>query len=137
MKKQSGFTLIELMIVVAIIGILAAIAVPQYQQYTNKAKFTEVVNATAPMKNAVEICITSLGLTSGTIAGCGNGSNGMPAAQGAYGNVSSVAATDAGVVTATANNTVAGIAGATFTLTPTIENGSIKWAKACNPTNLC
>ena len=137
MKKQSGFTLIELMIVVAIIGILAAIAVPQYQQYTNKAKFTEVVNATAPMKNAVEICITSLGLTSGTIAGCGNGSNGMPAAQGAYGNVASVAATDAGVVTATASDNVAGIAKATFTLTPNIVNGSIKWAKDCNPKNLC
>jgi len=137
MKKQSGFTLIELMIVVAIIGILAAIAVPQYQQYTNKAKFTEVVNATAPMKNAVEICITSLGLTTGTIAGCGNGSNGMPAAQGAYGNVASVIADDNGTVTAKASSTVAGIAGATFKLTPTIESGSIKWAKACDPTNLC
>ncbi len=139
MKKQSGFTLIELMIVVAIIGILAAIAVPQYQQYTNKAKFTEVVNATAPMKNAVEICVTSQGLTADPIANCasGSGSNGMPADQGAYGNVASVTASAAGVVTAKASSTVAGIADATFTLTPNIVNGSIKWTKACTPSTLC
>ena len=56
MKKQGGFTLIELMIVVAIIGILAAIAVPQYQTYTKKAKFTEVVQATQPFKLGVELC---------------------------------------------------------------------------------
>lgn len=46
MKKQSGFTLIELMIVVAIVAILAAIALPAYQTYTKKAKFSEVITAT-------------------------------------------------------------------------------------------
>ena len=53
---QKGFTLIELMIVVAIIGILAAVAIPSYQNYTLKAKFTEVVNASSPFKTAVELC---------------------------------------------------------------------------------
>ncbi|MGE6168758.1 pilin [Aeromonas media] len=57
MKKQSGFTLIELMIVVAIVAILAAIALPAYQTYTKRAKFSEVIAATGPAKTAVEVCV--------------------------------------------------------------------------------
>ncbi|AVB13295.1 MULTISPECIES: pilin [Pseudomonas syringae group] len=56
MKTQKGFTLIELMIVVAIIGILAAVALPAYQNYTRKAAYTEVVLAMDAVKSAVAVC---------------------------------------------------------------------------------
>ncbi|MFM5311099.1 type IVa pilus major pilin TapA [Aeromonas caviae] len=59
MKRQSGFTLIELMIVVAIVAILAAIALPAYQTYTLRAKFSEVIAAAGPAKTAVEVCVQS------------------------------------------------------------------------------
>ena len=55
MAKQ-GFTLVELMVVLAIIGILAVMAVPQYMQYTRKAAYTELKYAAAPIKQAVELC---------------------------------------------------------------------------------
>lgn len=56
MNAQKGFTLIELMIVIAIIGILAAIAIPAYQNYIKRAAYTEVTTAMAPVKTAVDVC---------------------------------------------------------------------------------
>jgi type IV pilus assembly protein PilA len=53
---QNGFTLIELMIVVAIVGILAAVAMPAYQDYTRRAAYTEVITAMAPVRTSVELC---------------------------------------------------------------------------------
>ena len=58
MNKQKGFTLIELMIVVAIVGILAAVAIPSYQNYTRRAAYTEVLTAMAAVKTAVGVCLS-------------------------------------------------------------------------------
>lgn len=69
MNAQKGFTLIELMIVVAIIGILAAIAIPQYQNYIAKSQVSRVMSETGAIKTAVETCILEGKLTVGTGAG--------------------------------------------------------------------
>ncbi|WKD48617.1 pilin [Microbulbifer spongiae] len=70
MKKQQGFTLIELMIVVAIIGILAAVAIPQYQNYVAKSQVSRVMQETAALKTAIETCLLE-GIT--TEANCALG----------------------------------------------------------------
>ncbi len=74
---QKGFTLIELMIVVAIIGILAAVAIPQYQNYIAKSQVTRVMQEAGAMKTAAEACINDGRLVLGTGAGqCDPGATG-------------------------------------------------------------
>jgi len=120
MKAQKGFTLIELMIVVAIVGILAAIALPAYQNYTMRARFTEVTSVADTYKTAVSLCIQTLGTT----AGCNLGTNDIPATTTSP-YVASVAVSN-GAITVTPAGTIP--AASTYTLTPTLNAGSTTWA---------
>lgn len=94
---QQGFTLIELMIVIAIIGILASVALPAYSNYTNKAAFSEVVLASSSVKSEVEVCAqradaTNANYVTRCIGGGGFGVNNRANS----GRVTSVAATTPG-----------------------------------------
>ncbi len=145
-SMQKGFTLIELMIVVAIIGILAAVALPAYTSYTNKAKFSEVILATASAKTAVELCAQTAAVS--PIAGCVQGSNGVPATIGAVDGavaagkyVAFVDTTAAGVITAQAIAALEGSVatkGATYILTPAYSATGVTWTVSgtCSP-KLC
>jgi type IV pilus assembly protein PilA len=129
-RVQSGFTLIELMIVVAIIGILAAVAIPQYQDYVTRAKLAKAASYVDPIKLAIaNYTQENSGTFSATVDDWTG--YGLSAAPAVSTEVSAVSVT-AGAI----KITLAGIGGAydgsTVTFSPTVNSTSLNWGVACS-----
>jgi len=137
--RKGGFTLIEIMVVIVIIGILALIAVPQYNVFSQRAEFTELVSAASPLRTSVEIAIQTRGPADlDALDGGADAAMGIPA------TVVAAAATHGsqvanGVITMTWRTDTSPLAGITYTLTPNGIVPPVVWTVGgtCVAANFC
>lgn len=124
---QQGFTLIELMAVIAIIAILSGIGIPSYQRYIQKAALTDMLQAIVPYKMAVELCaLEQPGLNS-----CNAGSHGIPTGQASR-YISTINIIK-GVITLRGQHTLTGL---TLAISPTQNSdGNLVWTRTCTATD--
>lgn len=127
--RATGFTLIELMIVITIIGILATIAIPSYQSYTLRARFAEVIAAIAPFKIAVTLALQE-GVSASELS---NGKHGIPPEPKSTKNLASVRV-DNGIITATASES---INHTTYILKPSSDSSTWSVSGSCLKNGLC
>jgi len=127
-KVQQGFTLIELMIVVAIIGILAAVAIPQYQDYTTRAKLSKALSAVAAVKTAVAVSVQENGVAPTTWVSAGL--TGVPTATAEA--TFAAAPTATGGITITLQGINTALNGRTVTFEPGVGATNISWTVTCS-----
>ncbi|NDL61272.1 prepilin peptidase-dependent pilin [Acerihabitans arboris] len=125
MINQQGFTLVELMVVIAIIAMLSAIGLPGYQRYLDKAAMTDMLQMLTPYKSAVELCA----LQQGEVKACHAGTSGIPESMTSR-YVERVTVQD-GVISLTGRQALQGLA---LTLTPGRHGTGLRWSSACQAT---
>lgn len=123
MTNQQGFTLIELMVAIAIIAVLSGVGIPSYQRYIQKAALTDMLQAIVPYKMAVELCA----LEHASLDSCDGGKQGIP--RGGASHYVSATTINNGVITLTGRQTLANL---TLAMSPTInDSGNVIWARTC------